>query len=129
MLAFIELLILIAWHYMLFYYYTYNFIIGNILFDEFGDVKITDFGLSKVLDDNDDNNATSMELTSQGAGTYWYLPPECFATGTGDEAPRISSKVDIWSLGVIYYQVDICFSLSGRVYVWLFYDLFYIILF
>jgi hypothetical protein len=33
-----------------------------------------------------------MELTSQGAGTYWYLPPECFETG-GGTAPRISNKV------------------------------------
>lgn len=29
-----------------------------------------------------------------------YLPPECF----GDN-PRISSKVDVWSLGVIFYQI------------------------
>jgi hypothetical protein len=33
-----------------------------------------------------------MELTSQGAGTYWYLPPECFEVG-GAQAPRISNKV------------------------------------
>lgn len=51
---------------------------GNILFDEFGDAKITDFGLSKIVDTPD--SAESMELTSQGAGTYWYLPPECFVT-------------------------------------------------
>lgn len=51
---------------------------GNILFDEFGDAKITDFGLSKILDSPDPTE--SMELTSQGAGTYWYLPPECFVT-------------------------------------------------
>jgi len=51
---------------------------GNILFDEFGDAKITDFGLSKIVDTVDSGN--SMELTSQGAGTYWYLPPECFIT-------------------------------------------------
>lgn len=51
---------------------------GNILFDEFGDAKITDFGLSKIVDTAD--SADSMELTSQGAGTYWYLPPECFIT-------------------------------------------------
>jgi tousled-like kinase len=51
---------------------------GNILFDEFGDAKITDFGLSKIVDAPDP--AESMELTSQGAGTYWYLPPECFVT-------------------------------------------------
>ena len=57
---------------------------GNILFDEFGDVKITDFGLSKILDDHDAGE--SLELTSQGAGTYWYLPPECFVV---DETVRI----------------------------------------
>lgn len=52
-----------------------------------GEVKITDFGLSKVMDSSDD----SMDLTSQGAGTYWYLPPECFVVGK--EPPKISSKV------------------------------------
>mmetsp|Transcript_22523 Transcript_22523/g.32905 ORF Transcript_22523/g.32905 Transcript_22523/m.32905 type:complete len:726 (+) Transcript_22523:104-2281(+) len=74
---------------------------ANILFDTMGDVKITDFGLSKILEDADDH--TSVELTSQGAGTYWYLPPECF--GRGDSPPRISNKVDVWSLGVIFYQM------------------------
>lgn len=52
---------------------------ANILFDEMGDVKITDFGLAKIIDET--NEGTSMELTSQGAGTYWYLPPECFDKG------------------------------------------------
>ena len=46
---------------------------------------------------------TGMELTSQGAGTYWYLPPECFETGP--TPPKISSKVDTWSCGVILYQM------------------------
>jgi len=73
---------------------------GNILFDEVGDAKITDFGLSKIVDAPDP--AESMELTSQGAGTYWYLPPECFVTG---EQVRISNKVDVWSIGVIFYQM------------------------
>uniref|UniRef100_A0A7R9YD27 Protein kinase domain-containing protein n=1 Tax=Pinguiococcus pyrenoidosus TaxID=172671 RepID=A0A7R9YD27_9STRA len=74
---------------------------GNILFDSDGCVKITDFGLSKVIDNSEEG--TSLELTSQGAGTYWYLPPECFHRGP--EPPRISSKVDVFSLGVIYYQM------------------------
>ncbi len=51
---------------------------GNILFDEFGDVKITDFGLSKIMESHDP--CDSMELASQGSGTYWYLPPETFVT-------------------------------------------------
>jgi len=72
---------------------------ANILFHKH-EVKITDFGLSKVMDDNEDS---AMELTSQGAGTYWYLPPECFQIGRAP--PRISSKVDVWSVGVIFYQM------------------------
>ena len=48
------------------------------MFDEGGNAKITDFGLSKIVDNGDGDGGDSMELTSQGAGTYWYLPPECF---------------------------------------------------
>ena len=29
----------------------------------------------------EEGEASSLELTSQGAGTYWYLPPECFQVG------------------------------------------------
>ena len=39
---------------------------ANILFDEHGDAKITDFGLSKIVEET--HEGTSMELTSQGAG-------------------------------------------------------------
>lgn len=31
-----------------------------------------------------------------------YLPPECFVVGKAP--PKISSKVDVWSVGVIFYQ-------------------------
>ena len=70
----------------------------NILLNN-GEVKITDFGLSKIMDPS----KTNMELTSQGVGTYWYQAPECFETGTSP--PRISSKVDVWSAGVILYEL------------------------
>lgn len=41
-------------------------------------------------------------MTSQGVGTYWYLPPECFVT---EIKPVITPKVDIWSIGVVYYEM------------------------
>ncbi|XP_022988492.1 serine/threonine-protein kinase TOUSLED-like isoform X2 [Cucurbita maxima] len=73
---------------------------GNVLFDELGVAKVTDFGLSKIVED--DVGSQGMELTSQGAGTYWYLPPECFEL---NKTPLISSKVDVWSAGVLLYQI------------------------
>jgi serine/threonine protein kinase len=50
------------------------------------EVKITDFGLSKIVEVAGGNE---VELTSQGAGTYYYLPPETFQPSP----PPISSKV------------------------------------
>ncbi|XP_004295135.1 PREDICTED: serine/threonine-protein kinase TOUSLED-like [Fragaria vesca subsp. vesca] len=73
---------------------------GNVLFDELGIAKVTDFGLSKIVED--DVGSQGMELTSQGAGTYWYLPPECFELS---RTPLISSKVDVWSAGILLYQM------------------------
>ncbi|XP_039690695.1 serine/threonine-protein kinase TOUSLED [Medicago truncatula] len=73
---------------------------GNVLFDELGIAKVTDFGLSKIVEN--DVGSQGMELTSQGAGTYWYLPPECFELS---KTPLISSKVDVWSSGILFYQM------------------------
>ncbi|XP_076360720.1 serine/threonine-protein kinase tousled-like 2 isoform X2 [Tachypleus tridentatus] len=78
---------------------------GNILLGSgsvSNEIKITDFGLSKIMDDENYSPEYGMDLTSQGAGTYWYLPPECFVVGKNP--PKISSKVDVWSVGVIFYQ-------------------------
>jgi tousled-like kinase len=52
-----------------------------------GEIKITDFGLSKQMCEDTYDPEHGMDLTSQGAGTYWYLPPE-----------------DVWSLGCIFFQ-------------------------
>ncbi len=74
---------------------------GNILLDEHGDAKITDFGLSKIVDA--ETAEESMELTSQGAGTYWYLPPECFII---DQNVRIRLVICIQNTRVF---IDILF--------------------
>jgi len=71
---------------------------GNILYNG-GLIKITDFGLSKIMQ----KDQFEMELTSQGAGTYWYLPPECFIRS--QEPPMIGTAVDMWSGGCILYEM------------------------
>lgn len=72
---------------------------GNILFTKAGDLKITDFGLCKM----NDSDLSKIQLTSPGCGTFDYLPPECFSQKSGDGL--ISDKVDVWSLGVIFFQL------------------------
>lgn len=73
------------------------------LFLHFGKLQIADFGLSKQgeLDAEGASPGPSMDLTSPGAGTCWYLPPECFT----QEPSRICSKVDVWSTGVIFFEM------------------------
>ena len=56
-----------------------------------------DFGICKTID----SEHSRMALTSQGVGTFWYLPPETFASHN----PVVSNKVDVWSLGVIVYEM------------------------
>lgn len=68
----------------------------NIMYHQ-GLIKISDFGLCKIMDEGE----TKVELTSQGVGTYWYLPPECFDSNY----PKISTKVDVWSVGVIFFEI------------------------
>lgn len=69
----------------------------NIIFNDM-EVKLTDFGLAKIIEPEENE----INLTSQGVGTYYYLPPECFIKGTN---VTITSKVDIWSLGVVVYEM------------------------
>jgi len=71
---------------------------GNLLYSN-GKIKITDFGLSKIMQ----KDQHEIELTSPGAGTYWYLPPECFVSG--NEPPMIGTGVDMWSGGCILFEM------------------------
>ncbi|CAD8073629.1 unnamed protein product [Paramecium sonneborni] len=71
----------------------------NILFNQ-NEVKLCDFGLCKELEQEN----SQLEYSTQAVGTYWYLPPECFLQENKSRL-IISNKVDIWSIGVIFFEM------------------------
>ncbi|TPX36710.1 hypothetical protein SmJEL517_g01208 [Synchytrium microbalum] len=82
--------------------------IRNILLNPQMEIKITDFGLSKIIENDAPSvaqppgGAREIALTSANTGTFYYLPPECFWR-KGEV--KISSKVDVWSIGVIFFEL------------------------
>lgn len=70
----------------------------NILIDKKGRVKIPDFGLAKLLD----NAAEDLSLTGTGQlmGTLGYMAPEQL-----QQARAVDHRADIYSLGVVFYEM------------------------
>ncbi|WP_445664881.1 protein kinase domain-containing protein [Fodinibius sp. AD559] len=68
----------------------------NILVDESGKVKILDFGISKLLQDEDD-----IALTQTGSRilTPKYAAPEQI------KQTKITTATDLYSLGIIFYEL------------------------
>src|SRR5205807_3551934 len=73
---------------------------GNILIDAAGRALLTDFGLARAVEETE-------PLTLEGSvlGTPAYMAPEQAAA----EATRIGPWTDLYSLGVVLYQM-----LTGR---------------
>jgi serine/threonine protein kinase len=64
----------------------------NILRDSYGGIRVADFGMAKVFE-------KGKSVTNIG-GTESYAPPEYF-----DSVKYDGAKFDVWSLGVIFYQL------------------------
>jgi eukaryotic-like serine/threonine-protein kinase len=68
----------------------------NILLDRAGKVKVVDFGLAKLADDN----AMSLTHTRQAMGTPHYMAPEQWEKPT-----EVDHRADIYALGVVIYEL------------------------
>jgi protein-serine/threonine kinase len=66
----------------------------NILIDKEGNIKLTDFGLSKVISNNADINTTNTLC-----GTLEYIAPEIFKRKPYDKS------IDWFSFGVVLYEM------------------------
>jgi predicted Ser/Thr protein kinase len=69
----------------------------NILLDRKGRVKIADFGLAKLLGRSNDSHLTG---PYQVMGTMHYMAPEQV-----DNPLQVDHRADIYSLGVVFYEM------------------------
>ncbi len=76
---------------------------GNILVDSGGNVRLLDFGISRLLSpDSDDTDVLTQagDVSGQArAMTPAYAAPELFGTGTGSVA------TDVYALGAVVYEL------------------------
>ncbi|KAG2787587.1 hypothetical protein PC129_g12800 [Phytophthora cactorum] len=72
---------------------------SNILIDQGGCVKLTDFDLTR--------DAKAPTSTST-VGTLRYLPPECFRPNRSD-CEATAEKADMWMVGIVY-----CMMVTGK---------------
>lgn len=80
---------------------------SNILLGEFGEVYVADWGLAKQVDGEVPELDAEIDSTTHGTvlGTLVYMSPEQL----GGEVEILTRKTDIYSLGVILYEI-----LTGR---------------
>ncbi|KAF6204096.1 hypothetical protein GE061_002436 [Apolygus lucorum] len=69
----------------------------NILLDENNEVKLTDFGFAKQLNDN--------EWLTELCGTPGYLAPEVLRANMYNDTAGYRQAVDVWACGVIMYTL------------------------
>ena len=76
----------------------------NVLIDTRGRVKITDFGLAKLLGADTDDTAIGKPFTLTGTrqvmGTAHYMAPEQMRSSSS-----VDHRADIYSLGVVFYEM------------------------
>lgn len=72
---------------------------GNILVDGKGNVKILDFGISKLLEENEDETAATLTHIGARLLTPRYAAPEQITQS------NITTATDLYALGIIFYKL------------------------
>ncbi|MBI1880003.1 MAG: protein kinase [Chloroflexi bacterium] len=67
---------------------------SNLIFAGEGYLKVTDFGIAKVLD-----NSQKLTLTQEVLGTFGYMPPEQL-----NSSRQVDHRADIYAAGVVLYE-------------------------
>lgn len=76
----------------------------NILFDSSGNVRITDFGMSRVVE----RDQAVIQHVYVGMGSVAYLAPELF-----NDPTKVGPQTDLYALGIIFYEM-LARKLPGR---------------
>jgi len=76
---------------------------GNVLVDEAGQVKLLDFGVARLLEDDDGAADSALTRTGQRAFTPAWAAPEQL------RGQNVSTPADVWAMGLL-----LCHLLTGR---------------
>ncbi|KAM0861006.1 hypothetical protein ACQ4PT_046163 [Festuca glaucescens] len=82
---------------------------GNILLDKDFVCKIADVGLARIIPKSMDDTKTQYRMTD-AAGTFCYIDPEYQKMGL------VSTKSDVYALGIIYLQIITAKDAMGLAY-------------
>ncbi len=72
----------------------------NILLTSEGEVKLTDFGIARMLGDNKKRQPITLTMKNTSMGTAYYMAPE-----QRKSAHDIDERADVYALGVVLFEL------------------------